>query len=61
MADRRRPSRQERQRRWEVCRERAQISQSRDRLTRIPRTLESVTARASVSRSGNAVLGPASS
>jgi len=60
-ADRTHLSRQERQRRREVTRERAQISQSRDRLTRIPPTLESVTAGSTVSRRGNAVLGPASS
>jgi len=60
-ADRTRLSRQERQRGREVRRERAQRSQSRDRLTRIPSTLESVTAGSTVSRRGNAVLGPASS
>jgi len=60
-AERTRLARQERQRRREVRPERAQISQSRDRLTRIPPTLESVTAGSTVSRMGNAVLGPASS
>jgi len=61
MVDRTRPSRHERQRQREVRREHAQRSQSRDRLTRIPPTLKSVTAGSTVSRRGNAVLGPASS
>ena len=60
-ADRTRLSRQERQRRREVRHQRAQISQSRDRLTRIPPTLESVTAGSTVSRRGNVVQGSASS
>jgi len=60
-ADRTRLSRQERQKRREVRREHAQISQSRDRVTRIPPTLESVTAGSTVSKRGNAGLGPASS
>jgi len=59
-ADRTHLSRQERQRRREVRGERVQISQSRDRLSKIPPTLESVTAWSTVSRRGNAVLGPAS-
>jgi len=61
MADGTPLSRHERQRRRAVRRERPQISQFRDLLTKIPPTLESVTAGSTVSRSGNAVLGPASS
>jgi len=61
MADRTPLSRHERQRCREVRRPRPHISQFRDQLTRIPPTLESVTAGSTVSRSGNAVLGPASS
>ena len=60
-ADRTRLLRQERQKQREVRHGRAQRSQSRDRLTRIPPTLKSVTAGSTVSRRGNAVLGPASS
>ena len=60
-ADRTRLLRQERQRQREVRREHAQRSQSRDRLTRIPPIVESVTAGSTVSRRGNAVLGPAAS
>jgi len=61
MVDRTRLSEQERQRLREVHCECAQRSQSRDRLTRIPPAIESVTAGSTVSRRGNAVLGPASS
>lgn len=61
IADRTRPSRQERQRRREARRALVQRSQSRDRLTIIPSARESVTAGSNVSRRGNAVLGPASS
>jgi len=61
MADRIRLSRQERQRRREVRPKCALRSQSGARGTRIPPTLESVTAGSTVSRRGNAVLGPASS
>ena len=53
MADRTRPSRQERQRRREARRGRVQRSQSRDRLTIISPTLESVAAGSMVSRRGN--------
>jgi len=45
----------------EVRYEDAQISESMDRLTRIPPTLDSAGAGSTVSRRGNAVLGPASS
>ena len=57
MADRTSLSRQPRQRRRKVHHERAERSQSRGRLTRIPPTLESVKAGSTVSRRGNAVLG----
>ena len=50
---------QGRQRRKAFCREHAEIPESRDRLIRIPPTLESVTAGRIVSRRGNAVVGPA--
>jgi len=59
-ADRKRLSRQERQRRSAVRRERAQRSQSRNRSTRIPHTLKSVTAGSTVSRRVNVVQGPSS-
>jgi len=60
-ADRTRLSRQERQRRKKVRPAHAQRSPSRDWLTEILPTLESVTAGSSVSRRRNAGLGPASS
>jgi len=60
-ADRTRLSRQERQRLWEVCRRCAQIFQFRNRLTRIPPTLESVIAGSTLSGRENAVQRPASS
>jgi len=60
-ADRTRLSRQEGQSQKEVRHEHAQRSQSRDWLTRIPPTVQSVTAGSTVSRWGNAVLGLVSS
>ncbi|RPB00159.1 hypothetical protein L873DRAFT_1843128 [Choiromyces venosus 120613-1] len=60
-ADTTHPSRQERQKRREAHRGRVQRSQSRDRLTMMPPTLESVMAGSTVRRRGNVVTGRAPS